>query len=290
MRGFLTAPRLSTLILFLLLIAVCSYWGLQILAPRPAIAPSASVDASAASLAPAAMLFGSQRGPVANAPAPSNIQVSGVAEAGPNGVVVLSVDGKPGAAYRVADTVTEGTTVRSVAIDKVVIEQRGRLIELKTPERASIAILSSGVGRPRLESERGTISPVPARAAAPATLAPAVPPPAAPRFQAPPPPPQQQIQQQQEQIQQQQVQIQQQQQLQQQQLQQQQAQQPPDQQGQQQIQSDGQPFPQGQGEPPAGEPQAQEPQPSVDPQDPARPGQVQGKAPQDPLGGARRPT
>ena len=41
--------------------------------------------------------------------AAGNIQVSGVAEAGPKGVVILSVDGKPGAAYGVNDDVTEGT-------------------------------------------------------------------------------------------------------------------------------------------------------------------------------------
>ena len=56
MRGSLTAPRLLTLISFLLLMAVCSYWALQILAPRPAIAPSASIgdNAAAPNLAPAA--------------------------------------------------------------------------------------------------------------------------------------------------------------------------------------------------------------------------------------------
>jgi hypothetical protein len=223
MRGSLTAVRLLTLLLFLLLIAICSYWALQILAPRPAIAPSASIgDAAAApNLEPATVLFGSANAPTAAAASGAgNIQVSGVAEAGPEGVVILSIDGKPGAAFGVNSTVTEGTVVKSVGLDKVVLEQRGKLIELKTPTRASLDILSSGVGKARAPSDSSTAAPVSTR-----TLAPPPPPPpqpSQPQFQPPQPPQQQQMQQQQ--LQQQQEQLQQQQ-LQQQQLQQQQMQQ-----------------------------------------------------------------
>ncbi len=175
MRGSLTAARLLTLLLFLLLIAICSYWALQILAPRPAIAPSASIgDAAAApNLEPATVLFGSANAPAAAAASGSgNIQVSGVAEAGPEGVVILSIDGKPGAAFGVNSTVTEGTVVKSVGLDKVVLEQRGKLIELKTPTRASLDILSSGVGKARAPSDGSTAAPVSTR-----TLAPPPPPP-----------------------------------------------------------------------------------------------------------------
>ena len=95
MRGSLTAVRLLTLLLFLLLIAVCAYWALQILAPRPAIAPSASIgDAAAApNLEPATTLFGAAGSAVAVTDS-GNIQVSGIAEAGPEGVVILSIDGE----------------------------------------------------------------------------------------------------------------------------------------------------------------------------------------------------
>ena len=64
MRGPLTAARLLTLFFFLLLVSICAYWLVQILAPRPAIAPSASIgDASApANLEPATKLFGSTSG------------------------------------------------------------------------------------------------------------------------------------------------------------------------------------------------------------------------------------
>ena len=236
MRGSLTAARLLTLLLFLLLVAICAYWALQILAPRPAIAPSASIgDAAAApNLEPATVLFGSAN---ATASAPSgngNIQVSGVAEAGPEGVVILSIDGKPGEAFGVNSTVTEGTVVKSVQLDKVVLEQRGKLIELKTPTRASLDVLSSGVGKSRTPSD-STAAPVPTRTVAP--------PPAQPQFQ-PPQPQQQQLQQQQMQQQLQQQQLQQQQ-LQQQQLQQQQLQQQQEQLQQQAAQPQGQPLPPG---------------------------------------------
>jgi hypothetical protein len=248
MRGSLTAARLLTLLLFLLLIAICSYWALQILAPRPAIAPSASIgDAAAApNLEPATVLFGSTNAPAAAAGSGAgNIQVSGVAEAGPEGVVILSIDGKPGEAFGVNSTVTEGTVVKSVALDKVVLEQRGKLIELKTPARASLDILSSGVGKARTPSDSSTAAPVSTRALAPPPPPPPPSQPAQPQFQPPQPPQQQQQQMQQQQLQQQQEQLQQQQ-LQQQQLQQQQMQQ---QQMQQQAGQapGGQPFPPGGG-------------------------------------------
>lgn len=215
MRGPLTAARLLTLVLFLLLVSICAYWLLQILAPRPAIAPSASIGdtTAAANLAPAAKLFGSASAIVAGPQEqPSNIQVNGVAEAGPNGVVILSIDGKPGAPFAVNETVTDGTLVKSVTLDKVVLEQRGRLIELKTPDRASRDVLSSGAGKPRKPSEAGTAPPVASRPVA-------APPP-------PPPPQQQQSLQVQEQLRLQ--------------MQQQQAQQYP----QQQAQPQGQQLPQ----------------------------------------------
>ena len=203
MRGSLTATRLLTLFLFLLLIAICAYWVLQIVAPRPAIAPSASIgdNNAATNLTPAIALFGSSSAVAAGTPsAPSNIQVSGVAESGPNGVVILSIDGKPGVAYAVDESVIDGTTVKSVALDKVVLDQRGRLVELKTPDRASQEVLSSGAGKPRTASEASTAAPVPTRTATPPPQPARVPP---PQMQSPQPPQQQQLQQVQQQQQQQ---------------------------------------------------------------------------------------
>lgn len=242
MRGSLTAARLLTLLLFLLLIAICAYWALQILAPRPAIAPSASIgDASAApNLDPAARLFGSTSASAISVESDAgNIQVSGIAEAGPEGVVILSIDGKPGQAYGVNASVADGTVVKSVGLDKVVLEQRGKLVELKTPTRASLDVLSSGIGKPRVPSDSSTAAPVPTRAVPPP---PPPPPPSQPQFQPPQPPQQQQLQQQQLQQQQLQQQQLQQQQLQQQQQQLQQQQQEQMQQAQQAGQPAGQPF------------------------------------------------
>jgi len=177
MRGPLTAARLSTLFFFLLLVSICAYWLVQVLAPRPAIAPIASIgDASApTNLEPATKLFGSASGIVVDTPQQTNIQVHGVAEAGPNGVVILSIDGRPGVPYAVNETIADGTMVKSVGLDKVVIEQRGRLIELKAPQRASQEVLSSGVGKPRAPSEASTAPPVATRPAPPS------PPPAPPQ-------------------------------------------------------------------------------------------------------------
>lgn len=248
MRGSLTATRLLTLLLFLTLVAVCSFWALQILAPRPAIAPSASIGdtSTTANLTPAITLFGSRTATAGLPEAATNIQVSGVAEAGPNGVVILSVDGKPGVAYSVNETINEGTTVKSVGLDKVVLLQRGRLLELKTPDRASRDVLSSGNGKFRTSSE-STAAPVSTRPVAPPPLPPAARAPPT-QLQPPAPPQQQQLQSQQLQqhLQQQQQQIQQQQQMQQQQVQQQQQQfeqqqQPQPQLQQQQLQGQQQP-------------------------------------------------
>ncbi len=272
MRGTLTATRLLTLLLFLTLVAICSFWALQILAPRPAIAPSASIGdtSTAANLTPAITLFGSRTATAGLPEASSNIQVSGVAEAGPNGVVILSVDGKPGIAYSVNESITEGTTVKSVGLDKVVLLQRGRLLELKTPDRASRDVLSSGNGKPRTSSE-STAAPVSTRPVAPPPLPPAARV-APPQLQAPAPPQQQQLQSQQlqQQLQQQQQQIQQQQQLQQQQqMQQQQVQQQQQFDQQQQLQQQQQQL--------QGQPQQQSPQQlqgQVNPQLQGMPGQT----------------
>lgn len=191
MRGSSTAARTLTLLLFLTLVGVCTYWALQILAPRPAIAPSGSIGDSTAApnLTHPAQLFGSvdATAPIAAA-APSNIQVNGIAEAGPRGVVILTVDGKPAAAFAVNDTVTDGTTVKSVALDKVTLDQRGRLIELKTPDRSSVTVLSSGVGKSR-SGNAVTASPVPTRSPAPLPGPQAVAPPAGTQPGVPPGPP-----------------------------------------------------------------------------------------------------
>ncbi|MGE0798090.1 MAG: type II secretion system protein N [Lautropia sp.] len=159
-----------SLLLFLLLVGIVAYWALQLLAPRPTIAPSGSIGDSgtALNLTPATLLFGSRdaAAPAAQA-APSNIQVNGIVEAGPNGVAILTVDGRPAAAYAVDQPVNDNTRVKSVELDKVVLDQRGKLLELKAPERGSVAVLSSGVGKTRDGSAAAPSNPAAGRNPAP---------------------------------------------------------------------------------------------------------------------------
>ena len=60
MRATSVVARLATLLLFLGLVGISTYWLVQILAPRPAIAPAGSIgDSTAATnLAPSTLLFG----------------------------------------------------------------------------------------------------------------------------------------------------------------------------------------------------------------------------------------
>ena len=110
MRGSLTAVRLLTLLLFLLLIAVCAYWALQILAPRPAIAPSASIgDAAAApNLEPATTLFGAAGSASMAATDSGNIQVNGIAPGYYATALTAETRADPVANQRVMDHVPAG--------------------------------------------------------------------------------------------------------------------------------------------------------------------------------------
>jgi general secretion pathway protein C len=146
-----TAPQLATALLFAALCATATYWGLQLFAPPVAIAPSGSlVDwDKAPDLATASRLFGSV--PSAEqaaqaAVASSNIKVIGVAAASARGSAVLSIDGKPARAYLAGEPIDEHARLVEVRSDVVVIEQGGGRIELPTPERPDIAILSAGPG------------------------------------------------------------------------------------------------------------------------------------------------
>ncbi|RPH63626.1 MAG: hypothetical protein EHM83_09740 [Burkholderiales bacterium] len=186
----------SSLVLFALLCATLAYWGLQLLAPPVAIAPSASLvdHRDAPDLATAARLFGQPVGGGTTA-APvslSNIQVLGVAASAVRGSVVLVVDGKPARAYMVGDAVTESARLVEVRPDVAVIEQNGARVELVAPQRPSVAILSGGPVRNDSAAIART-PPVPTLAPPPAGVpaAPSMQPPdAGPRTNAPigPPP------------------------------------------------------------------------------------------------------
>lgn len=217
MRNLLSFARLMSGLLLLILVAIIAYWIMQLAAPRPAIAPSGIQGevATSRSLAAAAGAFGRPGAAAPVAAAPTNIQVFGVAESGEHGVAILAVDGKPAEAFAVGSKVNDSTLLVSALDGKVVLEQHGRRIEVDAPARPSLAVLSSGVGKPREAGQPGTPMPgrpggppynMPPRAAPPPSY---TPPPSSPPMATPnatpqsppqsppqqqPPPPQQDFQ------------------------------------------------------------------------------------------------
>ncbi|MGE0311169.1 MAG: type II secretion system protein N [Lautropia sp.] len=191
MRSTVTLARLLSLLLLLSLAGIVTYWATRLLAPPVAVAPSGSIGdvGSNVNLTPAAAVFGVPGAAVAAAPPVTNIDVLGVAESGERGVAILSVDGKPASAFAVGDRIDDATTVASVGIETVVLDRRGRRLELKSPARGSLAVLSSGIGQVRDPNRPVPAGPPPAAPAqAPAGAAPGAPSPA-PGGSSPPGPP-----------------------------------------------------------------------------------------------------
>jgi general secretion pathway protein C len=151
MRNLLTLSRLLSGLLLLTLVAIVAYWAMQLLAPRPAIAPSGSLGdaATTRNLNAAVAAFGATGPAQPVAAVPTNIQIIGVAESGKNGVAIIAVDGRPALPYAVGAQVDDATRLVSALDGVVVLEQNGRRIEAKAPERPSIAVLSSGLGKSR---------------------------------------------------------------------------------------------------------------------------------------------
>lgn len=163
-----------------------AYWALQLFAPPVAIAPAGSlVDTrSAPDLVAAQALFGSASTGVA--PADLDIRVIGVAASPARGSAVLVVDSNAAKAFLVGDDVGDGLRLVEVRPDAAVLERKGVRIELRAPQRPSVALLSSGPGsapsppdtpiereaaRTRADDpaiEAGTLSPYGAPAADPA--------------------------------------------------------------------------------------------------------------------------
>lgn len=163
MRSSSVAVRALSLLLFLLLVGVMTYWAMQLLAPRAAIAPSDSLgDNSRPPLPVAARLFGAQTtsGAAPEAPPPVNIKVTGILESGRHGVAILAIDGKPAKAYRVSQSIGHGSTLKEVHLDKVVIDHRGQRIEAPAPARYSLDILTSNTGKSSPPSGIESVPPV----------------------------------------------------------------------------------------------------------------------------------
>ena len=141
------APKLALIALFAVLCATATYWVLQLLAPRAAIAPGGSMVDSrkAPDLTAASRLFGTVASEGAQAEVvASNIKVLGVAASTNRGSAVLAIDGQPAKAFGVGERIDDRTVLREVRADVVVIEQGGSRIELRAPDRPDVALLSAG--------------------------------------------------------------------------------------------------------------------------------------------------
>ena len=141
---------LATLAGVAVLCAIVTWWALQLLAPRPPIAPSVvSLDGQALpELRLAAQLFGTPAGAQAHAPtSASNVTVVGVLSAGVRGSAILSVDGQPARAYAVGERIGPMQVLFAVRGDTVVLDESGRKLQLQAPQRPALSLLNDGPGR-----------------------------------------------------------------------------------------------------------------------------------------------
>ena len=157
MRSSSAVIRLLSLLLFLLLVSIVTYWVMQLTAPRGAIAPNDAIgDNNRPPLPIASRLFGARNTEtVDTAPPPIDVKVAGVLQAGSRGVAVLGINERPVAAYAVNQKLGNGSVLKAVHDDKVIIEHNGRRIEFPAPARYSLDILTSNAGNSRLP--RGTM-------------------------------------------------------------------------------------------------------------------------------------
>lgn len=191
------APHLAATVLFAALCGIATYWGLQLFAPRMAIAPAGSlVDwQKAPDLAAASRLFGLPPSAVQArqaAAVASNIKVIGVAASSQRGSAILSIDGKPPKAFMAGDKIDDHAMLVEVRSDVVIIEQAGGRVELPTPDRPDPALLSAGPpAAGSVPSAAAPVSGVPAPPRLPPLLPRAVAPAGAPvpPAAAPTPPP-----------------------------------------------------------------------------------------------------
>ena len=152
MRSSSAVIRLLSLLLFLLLVSIVTYWAMQLLAPRGAIAPNDAIgDNNRPPLPIASKLFGARNTEtVDTAPPPIDVKVLGVLQAGARGVAVLGINERPVAAYAVNQKLGNGSVLKAVLDDKVIIDHNGRKIEFPAPARYSLDILTSNAGNSRL--------------------------------------------------------------------------------------------------------------------------------------------
>jgi general secretion pathway protein C len=127
-------PLIADFVLFIGLCVSAAYWGMQLFKPQvrpvttaPQAAPVAlNIDAAAG-------LFG---GRPTGAVVASNFQLKGVIAAGPEGVAILSADGKPPQAVGVNMEAAPGVTLKEVHPQYVLLNEGGLIKRVDLPEGA----------------------------------------------------------------------------------------------------------------------------------------------------------
>lgn len=106
-------------------------WAALLFAPVPGAMPPAASRAMPTRLdtAPLAAWFGTP--PTGRAPL--RVTASGIIATGSRGVAVLSIDGSPGQAWRVGQTIKEGLRLSAVEADVVVLDYQGDRIRVALP-------------------------------------------------------------------------------------------------------------------------------------------------------------
>jgi general secretion pathway protein C len=153
-------PQVVSFVLFVALCASAAYWAMQLFQPpvRPVAAPPRVAKAQVKPES-AAALFGGGRSQVDVA---SNYQLRGVIVSGTGreSVAILSADGKPAQAIRVAAEVMPGVTVKEVHRDHVLLSEGGVTKRVELPESAKDQV------------DVATASPVPTAPARPSVTRP----------------------------------------------------------------------------------------------------------------------
>jgi general secretion pathway protein C len=178
-------PLLVSFVLFIVLCASIAYWAMQLFKPpvRPVAAPPRAAKQEVRPEAAAALLGGG-RSKVAVA---SNYQLRGVVMSGNSreSVAILSADGKPAQAVRMAMEVMPGVTIKEVHRDYVLLSEGGVTKRVELPESSKEQVDIATVSPVRTAPARPTAPGTPPTTASPQHPAMTRPPPVV----APPPPP-----------------------------------------------------------------------------------------------------
>lgn len=140
------APRLIGAMLVIACGALAAWWGIQLGAPRPVIAPAVQTTLAQPDPGAAAALFGTVGQGLRGTPDTrlSSVRVVGVVAHQSQGAALLSVGGAAPRAFAVGDTVGGGLRLIGVTADSAVFERFGERIEVAAPARGTANVLTRG--------------------------------------------------------------------------------------------------------------------------------------------------